>query len=97
MCGNEVAQTVASPSGQLKVIVFSRDCGATTGFSTQVSIVPAKDTLPNDSGNILILDGVVPLKVQWGSDSTLTLTGLGSSRVFKQVPSAAGVSINYGN
>ena len=96
MCGNEVLQSITSPSGELKVEVFSRDCGATTGFSTQVSIISADDRLPNEGGNILVLDGTVPIKVQWRSDSTLTVAGLGTSQVFKQESSLAGVSINYG-
>ena len=96
MCGNEVLQSITSPSGELKVEVFSRDCGATTGFSTQVSIISADDRLPNEGGNILVLDGTVPIKVQWRSDSTLTVDGLGTSQVFKQESSLAGVSIIYG-
>src|SRR5258708_5279519 len=56
MCGNTVVQTVPSPDGQLKVIIFERDCGATTGFSTQVSILRSSDKLPNEAGNLLIID-----------------------------------------
>ena len=97
MCGNEVLQSITSPSGKLKVEVFSRDCGATTGFSTQVSIISADDKLPNESGNILVLDGAVPIKVQWHSDSVLTVAGLGTSQVFLQARSLAGVSIDYEN
>ena len=96
MCGNEVLQSIPSPSGKLKIEVFSRDCGATTGFSTQASIISADDRLPNEGGNILVLDGTVPIKVQWHSDSILTMTGLGTARVFKQESSLAGVSISYG-
>lgn len=97
MCGNEVLQSIASPSGMHKVEVFSRDCGATTDFSTQVSIISADGRLPNESGNILVLDGTVPVRVQWRSDSKLTVAGLGTSQAFKQESSLAGVSIEYEN
>jgi hypothetical protein len=53
--------------------------------------------LPDDGGNAVILDGSVPLKVQWRSDSALHLTGLGSAMVFEHGSSVAGVSISYGN
>ena len=95
MCGNEISQTVSSPSGNLKAVVFNRNCGATTGFNTQVSILSATDTLKNDDGNTLILDGSVPLHVQWRSNSTLQLSGVGSAKVFKQGRSVAGVSVSY--
>jgi hypothetical protein len=94
-CGNEISQTVTSPSGKLKAIVFNRNCGATTGFNTQVSIIPSSETLSGDGGNTLILDGTVPLKVEWRSDSALHLSGLGVAKIFRQSHSAAGVTVSY--
>jgi hypothetical protein len=94
-CGNEISQTVTSPSGKLKAVVFNRNCGATTGFNTQVSIIPSSETLPGDAGNTLILNGTVPLKIEWRSDSALRLSGLGAAKIFLQSPSAVGVSVSY--
>jgi hypothetical protein len=52
VCGNEVYSQVLSPDGKHKAIVFQRDCGATIGFSTQISIVGSSDEFKNESGNI---------------------------------------------
>jgi len=41
LCGNKVLARVSTPAGQHVAVVFERDCGATTGFSTQVSILDA--------------------------------------------------------
>src|SRR5687767_10343542 len=46
MCGNDIQLTVVSPDRKLKAVVFERSCGATTGFSTQVSVLPADRDLP---------------------------------------------------
>jgi hypothetical protein len=97
LCENKTSQTVISPSGKLKAVVFNRSCGATTAFNTQVSIIPATGSLADEGGNTLVLDGTVPLKVEWGSDSGLNLSGLGIAKVFHQSRSVTGVSINYGN
>lgn len=94
-CGNEISQTVTSPSGKLKAVVFNRNCGATTGFNTQVSIIPSSETLPSDGGNTLILDGTVPLKVEWRSESALNLRDLGAAKIFRQSHSTAGVTVSY--
>jgi hypothetical protein len=94
-CENQISQTVVSPSGNLKAVVFSRNCGATTGFNRQVSVIPATAALPDDGGNALILDGSAPLQVQWRADSALYLTGHISARVFKQAKSVAGITISY--
>jgi hypothetical protein len=40
-CGNQLYQEVLSPDNKYKAVVFQRDCGATTGFSTRVSILRA--------------------------------------------------------
>ncbi|MBE0388656.1 hypothetical protein PLUTE_a5233 [Pseudoalteromonas luteoviolacea DSM 6061] len=56
--------------------MFQRDCGATTGFSTQVSVLGADVELLNDSGNILIIPGhpneVAP-NVEWLDNSTIKI------------------------
>ena len=50
MCGNEIFQEASSPDNSYKAVVFQRDCGATTGFSTQVSILGTNDELLNEAG-----------------------------------------------
>jgi hypothetical protein len=63
-CANDVLNELRSPDGRLKVVVFQRDCGATTGFSTQVSIIPSTQELltsptrfrSTPSGNVFVAD-----------------------------------------
>ena len=74
MCGNEIFSESVSPKGNLKAVVFQRDCGATTGFSTQVSILDANQQLRNESGNIFTVDGHpndVQVVVRWLGASKL--------------------------
>lgn len=40
-CGNEELSRVPSPSGTRDAVLFSRNCDATTGFNTQLQIVPS--------------------------------------------------------
>ena len=39
LCDNENVAVVFAPGHSARAIVFHRDCGATTGISTQVSIL----------------------------------------------------------
>ena len=94
-CSNDVVSTMSSPYGTTDVVVFNRGCGATTDFNTQVSIVHP-GAAPSGAGNTLILSGKVPLKIQWLAKSKLSISGLGSAKIFKQEQSVAGVSIAYG-
>ena len=95
LCSNEPVATVMSPSGAHKAVVFTRDCGATTGWSTQVSILLGSEHLRNEGGNTLVVEGKSPVSVSWRSDSVVTLSGLSSGRLFKQEPSVNGVAVMY--
>ncbi|MDP5205496.1 hypothetical protein ORI99_00335 [Alishewanella sp. SMS9] len=76
MCGNYFHSERFSPNGEFKAVTFQRDCGATTGFSTQISILDADDKLENEMGNVFRMSGhpdkVAP-NVVWESDSVLKI------------------------
>jgi hypothetical protein len=55
-CANERLETVKSPDGDLQAVLFRRDCGTTTDYSTQVSIISANAQLPDKSANVFIAD-----------------------------------------
>jgi hypothetical protein len=95
LCGNTVIAEAVSPSGKTKAVLFERSCGATTGFSSQLSIVAAHGNLRNDSGNAFIADGYPEgYSLRWLDDSTLELTGV-TGRVHKREPQISGVEIHY--
>ncbi len=93
-CENEVLERVAAPSGKLEAVTFARECGATVGFNTQVSVVVAGAT-PQESGNVLILDGRVRLRATWLSADSLQILGVASARPYKQEYRIEGVSVAY--
>src|SRR5687767_11331532 len=55
-CENEICQTTTLQNQKVKIVKFQRDCGATTGSNTQISIIPINQELENESGNIFIAD-----------------------------------------
>ncbi|SNB56978.1 hypothetical protein SAMN04487880_1881 [Marinobacter sp. es.042] len=55
LCENEELSATASPNGEYEAISFRRNCGATTPYSVQVSVVPAGMELPNEPGNVLVI------------------------------------------
>ncbi len=95
MCANEPVASVLSPSGANKAVVFTRDCGATTGWSTQVSILRGSEQLRNEGGNTLVVEGKAPVQVTWKSDSAVTLSGAAEGRLFKQERAVNGVAVVY--
>lgn len=85
----------SSPDGTRKVVVFLRNCGATTKYSTQASILFSNDSLPNEAGNILIIDGGHLPTVKWTEDRILSIKGIGAEEILKQLNYFSGVKIVY--
>ncbi|RII25338.1 MAG: hypothetical protein CXR31_14160 [Geobacter sp.] len=105
-CDNRIVSVHTSPDGANKAVVFVRDCGATTDFNTQVSILPIKKELSNESGNAFIADsdhgkaaagqwGGPNIAVSWQDKDSITLRYANQSRVFKKEENIAGVRITY--
>ncbi len=105
-CGNEVVSETKSPDAKLKVVVFERDCGATTNFSTQISVVRSNQSLPSGGGNLFIGDdnhhavplgskGTMEIKLNWESNSSLSVSYPKDAQVFLKKPTVAGVAVKY--
>jgi hypothetical protein len=106
LCGNEVVSETKSPDAKLKVVVFERDCGATTNFSTQISIVRSNQSLPSGGGNLFIADdkhhaiplgskGTMEITVSWESNSSLIVSYPQKAEVFLKKVNVAGVAVRY--
>ena len=105
-CENDVLAEFPSPDGKNKAIVFQRDCGATTGFSTQVSVLRTGQALDGRGGNVFVGDtnhGAAPmgprggpsLRVGWVGREALLVSHHPAVRVFAAEPEVGGVRITY--
>jgi hypothetical protein len=104
-CNNEVQRAVDAPDGARTAILFQRDCGATTDFSTQVSIVQPGDK-PSGGGNVFVADtnrdaaeraawGGPWAEVTWLTPQHLLVRYNGRARVFKRVGEMSAVRVSF--
>ena len=105
-CGNEELKTILSPDAKLKAVIFQRDCGATTGFSTHVSLLSSSKKPPREPGNTFILDtdhGRAPTEpgggpeviLRWVDERVLFVKYDKRARIFRSERSVDGVTIRY--
>ena len=105
VCENQVIREATSPDGAMKAVLFRRACGGPTGFSSQVSILPAGET-ETGKGNAFIADtagGLAPaaawggpdVALEWTSPAALTLAYASRARVIIAEPSVHGVTISH--
>jgi len=105
-CENESVGEHTSPDGKYKAVLFVRDCGATTGFSTQVSLLRSNQNLKNESGNLFIADtdhGKIPsdpkggleVRIVWKGSKDFYIFHHESARVFKAEKKVKGINVEY--
>lgn len=109
LCATEIFAKVRSPSGKLTAIVYEIDCGATTGFSRQVLIVPTSEqridpqALPRGffaislglavDARLSMRDSLVDLR--WLSEDRLDLAYPAGSRLIRSSARSDGVDMIY--
>ena len=104
-CSNRTVKTIESPDGKHRAILFMRECGATTDYTTQISVVNSSSPFQN-VGNAFIADTYDPdakrgnwggpwAEIAWASSKRLIVTYDGRSRVFRRKASVDGVEIVY--
>ena len=105
-CGNKVVYEVHPPNRKHEAIVFVRNCGATTDFSTHVSVVREGQSLSHGAGNALVVDGdhgkvktgscgQLPVHVAWNGDHSVAIRYPQESRRFLANTRAEGVALTY--
>ncbi|WP_257208956.1 hypothetical protein [Bacillus sp. AFS031507] len=93
MCGNDIVQKVPSPNGEKVAYIFTRDCGATTSSSPQLSILNKDENLPNKSGNTFRSNK--EFSIGWLSKMKLRVIYDKNSETYEMDESVNGIEIDY--
>ncbi|HEY4363143.1 MAG TPA: hypothetical protein VGN17_19395 [Bryobacteraceae bacterium] len=94
LCGNEIKNESSAPGNGKRAVVFERDCGATTDFSTQVSILDNDHALPNDPGNVLVAEYRLTVDARWMAPDHLVIRYPALAKVTLRETSFRGVTIS---
>jgi hypothetical protein len=94
-CRNVTTSEEISPNGQLKAVTFRRLCPEEHSATTDVSIIRAKETLPDGNGNVFGYDTEIAIRVSWLSDSRLAVYTYADPGKATRIERAGNVSIEY--
>lgn len=81
-CENEAPREVPSPNKTRKLVLYLRNCGATTGYTTNGAILRANQLLPDLPGNAFRIKGALgpffgdagaEISVKWNDEMTLII------------------------
>ncbi len=104
-CGNEIVRELPSPDQKSKAVLFTQNCGVTTDYTSQVSILSRGEAFSAD-GNAFIADSnhgaaeTIPqggpvVSMTWTAPDALLVTYANQSRVFLSETQVRNVSITY--
>lgn len=94
-CGNTVKDEVPSPSGSYIATITERNCGATTDFSTLVSLHDARKSFdPRKQKPVLVLVGRPHVDLTWNADNELAIRSPAGA-TFRKVEEWRDVRIVY--
>ncbi|MCB1954551.1 MAG: hypothetical protein KDG55_02685 [Rhodocyclaceae bacterium] len=106
LCGNGPVLEVPSPDGGWKAVVFERDCGATAGVSSHVSVIGAGAGLPDGGGSVFIAytgrdaspagsGGGPAVSVTWVTPSRMRIVHPPWARLIEAQRNTNGIRIDY--
>jgi hypothetical protein len=81
----------------MSLVVFGRECGATTGYNTQLSIAPAGGPFsPEKNPAFFVTSGLQDVTARWLGDNAVEISGAsGGDKIFKNEPNVGDVTIVY--
>ncbi len=94
-----------APDGLHTAVIFQRDCGATTDFTTQISVLKDGYGL-SGRGNVFVADadhgaaatgkwGGPWAEIEWVANDHLVVRFAQNARIFEQDERVSGVRISY--
>jgi hypothetical protein len=94
-CDNIIQHEVRLDDAK-RAVVFHRECGATTGFSTQVSVLVHNEPLPRSPGNALALGGKHMIDdIRWETPTKLSIKMKPGAKVFSKTTRVDDIEIDY--
>jgi len=95
-CSDTILSEAASPDGSWVATLFERDCGATTYYSTQLSLRPAtKRFKPDKQPSAIVVQTEGCIQYWWEGQSNLVVRLPDDARVFRQEQWQDGITIRY--
>ena len=97
LCSDEIKMEQSGPQGTLKATWFVRNCGATTDFSTIVSVHRPGISYKDGGGIVFVATGRGQLRMSWDDARHLRIECVGCQRkdIFRKITVLGDVDISY--
>jgi hypothetical protein len=94
-CRTAIRSQERSPNGQFKAVVYLRKCPDEVLFTTNVSILPIDQSVPDDTGNTVVCPDALAVRVRWQSNNQLTVLSFSDLSKATRHKQVGNVNIDY--
>ena len=94
-CRNVTTSEALSPNGHLKAVTFRRLCPEQHSITTDVSILPSNEALPDGNGNVFAYDDEIAIRVAWLNDERLAVYTYADPARGTRIERAGKIAIEY--
>jgi hypothetical protein len=94
-CRTAIRSQERSPDGRLKAVVFLRKCPDELFFTTNVSILPVDQSLPDATGNTVVCPDALAVRVRWQAADRLVVLSFSDLANATKQEKVQNVSIEY--
>ncbi len=97
LCSNQLVRNERSPDGAIEATWYVRNCGATTEFSTMVSLHQPNSSYTEEANLVFVAKGNRDLKLSWRSPRDLTIDCEGCPRkdIFRETTHLGDVDVTF--
>jgi len=96
-CQTVVRKSIPSPDSSNSIIVFGRECGATVGFNTQVSIAPTGSSFSADKyPAFFVVSGLQDVTARWLEERAVEIAiSPGAEKVYRREERVGDIKVAY--
>jgi hypothetical protein len=97
VCSTDVLQGSRSPDGILQATWYTKNCGATTDFSTMVSVHRPDSSYKDDSDVVFVAKGKQTIKLTWVAPHQLSVQCASCERatIFREVTKIGDIDVLF--
>jgi hypothetical protein len=95
-CETNVIGSIPSPNNKMELVTFSRECNATVGFNTQVSVSSgALPFSPERNPPFLSVSQRPDILLRWASDDLVEVVLPSNVKIYRRDTAVGDVRVNY--
>jgi hypothetical protein len=94
-CRTAIRSQERSPDARLKAVVYLRKCPDEVLFTTNVSILPIDQSLPDTIGNTMVAPDALAVRVKWQANNQLTVLSFSDLAKATKQKKVGTVTIDY--